>query len=108
MQAMAESPTRRPGNWWRVAPEVTAQRRETGRRVAAIVALARGDPRLSAWEEGFLTSLADILRRTNGHIELSEKQAMALLRIQDKVSGQLAILAEAGEDAAGAAEPPGR
>jgi hypothetical protein len=96
---MPESTIRPRGDWWKVPPEVIARRRETGQRVAANVTLARGDSRLSAWEEGFLANLADILRRTNGHIELSEKQAAALLRVQDKVSGQLAIVEDAEADA---------
>jgi hypothetical protein len=37
---------------------------------------ARGDPRLSAWEEGFLTNLA------NSPARLSEKQVRVFLRIQ--------------------------
>jgi hypothetical protein len=47
-------------------------------RVQQLLDLARGDPRLTAWEEGFLTNLA------NSPAEPSEKQAMVLLRIQDK------------------------
>ena len=44
-------------------------------RVQQLLDLARGDPRLTAWEEGFLTNLA------NSPAEPSEKQAKVLLRI---------------------------
>jgi hypothetical protein len=41
---------------------------------------ARGDPRLSAWEEGFLTNLA------NSPARLSEKQMQVLLGIQNMLT----------------------
>lgn len=69
----------------KVRPEILAERRATGMRLEEILDLARGDPRMSAWEEGFLASMADILRQTDGHVELSEQQVAVLLKIEDKV-----------------------
>jgi len=76
----------RDPDYW--SPHAVAERRHVGERVAAILRLARGDPRLSSWEEGFLASIADILRRTGAAPSLSDKQLVVLLNINDKVMAE--------------------
>ncbi len=43
---------------------------------------------MSSWEEGFLASITDILRRTSGAPRLSDKQLTVLLSINDKVMAE--------------------
>lgn len=76
----------RDPDYW--SPQAVTERRHVGERVAAILRLARGDPRLSSWEEGFLASIADIIRRTGGGPRLSDKQLTVLLNINDKVMAE--------------------
>ena len=51
-------------------------------RLLAFVMNARGDPRLTAWEEGFLVSISDAVRVCR---PLSDKQRAVLARIATKV-----------------------
>jgi hypothetical protein len=83
----------RDPDYW--SSHAVAERRHVGERVAAILRLARGDPRLSFWEEGFLASIADILRRTGGAPSLSDKQLAVLLNINDKVMAEPELEADA-------------
>jgi hypothetical protein len=50
---------------------------------------------LSSWEEGFLASIADIMRRTGGAPRLSDKQLAVLLSINDKVMAEPELEADA-------------
>ncbi|GAC1415406.1 MAG: hypothetical protein NVSMB6_17700 [Burkholderiaceae bacterium] len=43
----------------------------------------RGDPRLNAWQEGFLAGLARILTETHGKARISVKQWAKFREIQD-------------------------
>jgi hypothetical protein len=45
----------------------------------------RGDPRLTWWEEAFLTSMKDRLRLTRGQMAISPKQWDKLWQIMEKV-----------------------
>jgi hypothetical protein len=65
---------------WRIQARIA-----TGQHLAAFVAFANGDPRLNDWQQNFLGSMADILRRMHGRVELSEKQAAVLLRMEDEL-----------------------
>jgi hypothetical protein len=71
---------------WRIQARIA-----TGQHLAAFIAFANGDPRLNEWQQGFLDSMADILRRMHGRVELSEKQAAVLLRMEDKLGGMAAV-----------------
>ena len=46
----------------------------------------RGDPRLNAWEEGFLTSLVRLLQSTRGRAKITPKQWNKLHQILDKMA----------------------
>lgn len=81
---MKGSVTKRP-KFHQAPRHVWKMRKATGERLSVILQEGRGDPRLTAWEEGFLASMADIQRRTGGQPELSEKQAKVLLSIEDKL-----------------------
>jgi hypothetical protein len=72
-------------------PERTQARLITGRILDTFLAFARGDPRLNEWEQGFLDSMADIHRRTHGRMELSDKQALVILRMEDELGGLAAV-----------------
>jgi hypothetical protein len=64
-------------------PEVRQQRRYTARRVREIVAASQGNPRLSDWDRQFLADLDAKITKYYGYLEVSEKQAVILLRIED-------------------------
>jgi hypothetical protein len=46
----------------------------------------RGDPRLTAWEEGFLTEIAAMIRRSRGRCRLSQPQWDKYWEIDGKVA----------------------
>jgi hypothetical protein len=56
---------------------------------------------LTAWEEAFLASMEDILHRKHGQVEISEKQAKVLLRMEDKLGGLAAVYGVREDDAEG-------
>ena len=80
------------------SPAMVRARRITGRNLATFLAFVCGAPWLNDWEANFLESMADIHRRTGGMVELSEKQAKVILRIEDKFGGLTAMHGRAPED----------
>lgn len=66
------------------APWEIRARMQTGERLKELCQ-NRGDPRLSAWEEGFLVGMAALLWKHYGQPPLSEKQAAIVLRLEDKL-----------------------
>ena len=54
----------------------------------------RGDPQLSPWEEGFLTSLVRLLQSTQGRAKITPKQWDKIHQILDKMDRD-----EGGEEA---------
>jgi hypothetical protein len=82
MDGRAYPPT---GRFW----ELTSAERETRLDVATDLLNAlqfwRGDPRLNAWEEGFLTSLVQLIQTTEGKAKISPKQWDKIHQILDKM-----------------------
>jgi hypothetical protein len=58
---------------------------ETSRAVATHIRQYRGDPRLTAWEEGFLTKMETLLRQYRFKIELSAAQLDVVWKITDRI-----------------------
>jgi hypothetical protein len=58
--------------FWELSCVEREIRLSLSRDFAERVRWARGDPRLSAWEEGFLTDIADMIRRSRGQCRLSQ------------------------------------
>jgi hypothetical protein len=83
---------------WRIGARLI-----TGQHLAEFIAFANGDPKLNKWEQGFIDSMVDLHRRTWGHLELSEKQALVILRMEDKLGGMAAVYGVDETDDAGAA-----
>jgi hypothetical protein len=69
--------------------ELAPAERETRLDVAADLLSAlqfwRGDPRLNAWEEGFLTSLVRLIQTTEGKAKITPKQWDKIHQILDKM-----------------------
>jgi hypothetical protein len=62
---------------------------QTGQNLREILRTARGDPRLTAWEEAFLASLAARVWNAWGLINLTERQCKVLLQITDKIAAPM-------------------
>ena len=62
---------------------------QTGQNLREILRTARGDPRLTAWEEAFLASLAARVWNAWGLINLTERQCTVLLQITDKIAAPM-------------------
>ena len=73
--------------------ELVDDQSQTHRELLAFAMEARGDPRLMAWEEGFLCSMVEVARACRS---LSGKQRDVLERIAAKV-GSPFIVDDAGE-----------
>jgi hypothetical protein len=73
--------------------ELVADQSQAHRELLAFAMEARGDPRLTAWEEGFLCSMVEVARACR---PLSGKQRDVLERIAAKV-GSPFIVDDAGE-----------
>lgn len=64
---------------------------QTGEQAEANLALARlirdrrGDPSLSAWEEGFLSDIERLLRSHDGRVTLTDKQFDRVFLIFEKL-----------------------
>ena len=71
-------------NWYRVSPEVTANRRLFGELVTLIVSF-RGDVRLSAFDNRLLAYLGGVIRQTNGLIDLTDRQVTVIETIIRKL-----------------------
>ena len=63
-------------------PEEQAIRLETATDMLELCRFWRGDPRLNAWQEGFLAGMTEILRETKGKARISDKQWAKFREIQ--------------------------
>ena len=73
------------GKFWQLAPHHREMRRETAADLAAMIRTLRGDPRLTAWEEGFFANIEGILRQTGGRVQLTQKQWNRIWIIHDRL-----------------------
>jgi hypothetical protein len=60
--------------FWELSNVEREVRLSLSRDFAERVRWARGDPRLTAWEERFLTDIADMIRQSGGRCRLSQAQ----------------------------------
>jgi hypothetical protein len=67
--------------WGELPPEERVTRLDVASDLLAMCQFYQGDPRLSAWQEGFLASMANILRQTGGRARISPKQWVKLQEI---------------------------
>ena len=69
--------------------------------LASLIRDRRGDPALSAWEEGFLADIERLLRTRQGRVTLTDKQFDRVFLIFEKLEALEATpegeLAEAGD-----------
>lgn len=70
-----------------LTPRQRRQRRSVSWDLAGQLEWLRGDPQLTAWEEGFLSGMVRQIRATEGGCRISEKQWKVIRRIQDKTLG---------------------
>jgi len=75
--------------FWELSDVEREVRLSLSRDFAERVRWARGDPRLSAWEEGFLAEIADMIRRSRGRCRLSQAQWAKFWEIADKVAAEI-------------------
>ena len=73
------------GKFRELAPHHREMRQETAAYLAAMIRELRGDPRLSAWEEGFFASVEGVIRQTGGRVQLSRKQWEKAWQIRDRL-----------------------
>ncbi len=90
---------RRPGDYWKVPPEVTRLRQANAAFLIEFLQ-NRGDGRLSSWEEAFLAGLAVWLRESQYKPDLSKQQWTKIHEIQAKLKQPLTLLEMATEDEA--------
>ena len=55
-------------------PVEKAIRLETAAELLELCRFWRGDPKLNAWQEGFLAGMTEILRETQGKARISDKR----------------------------------
>ncbi|CAM6054946.1 unnamed protein product [Sphagnum tenellum] len=67
-------------NWFDVSPEKLLERRRFG-EFATLLLAHRGDPRLSSFQERLLLRLAQVMRHTDGLLDLNELQLGYLHRM---------------------------
>jgi hypothetical protein len=82
MRARALQPA---GNYWTLNPAQREMRETVNRDLAEMIRQIRGDPWLTAWEEGFLANVEAMLRRSHFHINLSARQWDRFWLISDEL-----------------------
>ena len=76
-------PTKR---WRELTQQEQRERMETSADLLAILQWNRGDPRLTAWEEGFLTGMVRQIQDFHGAAKISPKQWDKIHQVLDKVA----------------------
>jgi hypothetical protein len=69
----------------------TGEEAEGNLTLASLIRDRRGDPALSAWEEGFLADIERLLRSHDGRITLTDKQFDRVFLIFEKLEAQEAV-----------------
>jgi hypothetical protein len=64
-------------------PVEKAIRLETAAELLELCRFWRGDPKLNAWQEGFLAGMTESLRETRGKARISDKQWAKFREIQE-------------------------
>jgi hypothetical protein len=76
-------PTKR---WRELTRQEQRERMETSADLLAILQWNRGDSRLTAWEEGFLTGMVRQIQEFHGAAKISPKQWDKIHQVLDKVA----------------------
>jgi hypothetical protein len=74
------------GRFWELTPVERKTRLDVAEDLLQILQYWRGDPRLNAWEEGFLTSIVRLLQTTRGKVKITPKQWDKIHQILDKMA----------------------
>lgn len=72
---------------------------ETSADLLALLQWHRGDPRASAWEEAFLTSVVRQIEAFHGAAPLSEKQWDKVWQVLDKLGADFPAAGSGDDDA---------
>jgi hypothetical protein len=78
------------GRFWDLSPADRERRLEIAQDLVDHLRWLRGDPSLTAWEEGFLTGLEGMLRQSRGRYGPSRKQWDVVWKIGAKLDGTAA------------------
>lgn len=73
-------------HWRELTPVELAARLETADDLLNVLDWNRGDPRLTAWEEGFLTGMVRTLQKYRGKVAPTPKQWDNITKILDKLA----------------------
>ena len=73
-------------HWRELTPADLATRLETADDLLNMVQWSRGDPRLTRWEEDFLTGIVRMLQKYRGKVAPTAKQWNQIRLILDKVA----------------------
>ena len=73
-------------HWRELTPADLAIRLETADDLLNVMQWSRGDPRLTAWEEDFLTGMVRMLQKYRGKVPPTPSQWDQIRRILDKVA----------------------
>jgi hypothetical protein len=74
--------------WWELTPAELATRLETSDDLLNLLEWNRGDPRLTAWEEAFLTGMVRTLQKYRGKVAPTPKQWTKIRVILDKLEAE--------------------
>jgi hypothetical protein len=72
-------------HWRDLTPAQLAARLETTEDLRNQLDWYRGDPRLTAWEEAFLTGIVRMLQTYHGTVEPTRKQWAVIRTLQEKL-----------------------
>ena len=96
---MRGRPLQPAGNYWSLTEPHQEMREVMNRDLADMIRSLRGDPRLSAWEEGFLANVEALLRNSHFHIGLTRKQWDKAWELSDRVASRPSPLEDLPEEA---------
>ena len=72
-----------------LTPQQRQERLEAAADMLELMAFWRGDPRLSWWQEGFLTEMCRRLRLSGGRYKVSHKEWIKFWEIRDLMLSDL-------------------
>lgn len=76
----------RMARWRRLTPLEQAERLDVAADLLESLQFWRGDPRLTAWEEGFMASIVQVIQTFDGKAKISRKQWDVIHAILDKMA----------------------
>src|SRR4051794_26178306 len=84
-QARARVPSKESAPWTGHGSNLADEEAKGNLTLASLIRDQRGNPALSAWEEGFLTDIERLLRSHDGRVTLTDKQFDRVFLIFEKL-----------------------